>query len=126
MKAGSLKGLSIGYTVPDGKSEIQRDGTRVLREIKLQEISLVAVPADPGGMVTSEKDAALLIGGLKSRDLNPEDRAVLLGVMKRLLGKDLGCMCTCPECLASGCESCSDPSCADPACEGSKAAKLRT
>ncbi len=121
MRAGSIKGLSIGYTVPDGKSEIQRDGTRVLKEIKLHEISLVAVPADPGAMVTSVKDAAGVLANVKVEDLQAEDRAVLLAAMKRLLGKDLGCMCDCPECLAGNCAACSNADCTDPNCEGSQA-----
>jgi HK97 family phage prohead protease len=121
MRAGSIKGLSIGYTVPDGKSEIQRDGTRVLKEVRLHEISLVAVPADPGAQVTSVKAAAKSLANVKIESLSAGDRAVLMAALKRLLGKDLGCMCDCPQCLAESCADCSNPECIDQNCEGSQA-----
>ena len=86
LKAGSIRGLSIGYQVPDGKSEIQSDGARLLREIKLYEISLVAIPADPRAQVFSVKDATAVLANLRTSDLAPVDRAELLVELKRLLG----------------------------------------
>ncbi len=119
LKAGSIKGLSIGFQ--DLKSSPQGDG-RLLKEVRLHEVSLVACPADPGAQVISVKAAAGVLANVKVEDLKAGDRAVLLAAMKRLLGKDLGCMCDCPECLAGDCSECSDEDCTDPNCEGSQAA----
>jgi hypothetical protein len=119
LKAGSIKGLSIGFQ--DTKSTPQSDGTRLLKEVRLHEISLVACPANPLAQVLSVKAATGVLAKVKIEDLKAEDRATLLGAMKRLLGKDLGCMCDCSECLAGDCADCSDADCTDPNCEGSQA-----
>jgi HK97 family phage prohead protease len=125
MKAGSLRGLSIGYSVPPDKETFNRDGTRTLTEIRLHEISLTPVPADPGALVSSVKSAAATLGKLKSGDLGPEDRAVLVGALRQLLGGKNGlCECDCPECLEGNCADCSDEGCEDPACEGGMAETL--
>lgn len=57
MKAGSIKGLSIGYAVPQGEGKVsyRDDGTRVLKEVHLYEVSLVAIPANPRAQVTGVK-----------------------------------------------------------------------
>jgi HK97 family phage prohead protease len=57
MKAGVVKGLSIGFTLPrgDGKVSYRDDGIRVLKEIRLHEISVVAIPAAPRAQITGIK-----------------------------------------------------------------------
>ena len=50
VKGGDLSGLSIGYIVPPGGSTI-KGGTAFLTEVKLLEISLVAVPAAPNARI---------------------------------------------------------------------------
>jgi HK97 family phage prohead protease len=57
MKAGSVRGLSIGYSVPqgEGKTAYRDDGAQVLKEIRLHEISLVAIPANQRAVVTGVK-----------------------------------------------------------------------
>ena len=57
LKAGSIRAMSIGYDLPrgEGKVSFSDDGTRTLREIRLHEISLVAIPANPKAQVTSVK-----------------------------------------------------------------------
>lgn len=125
LRAGSIKGLSIGYSVPDGKAEIQRDGTRVLREIHLHEISLVAVPADPRAQVLSVKDVSRVLSSLRVDEVPADDKATLLAALRKLLGtKDALCECDCPECLAGDCAQCSNEDCTDPNCEGSQAETL--
>ncbi len=122
LRAGSIKGLSIGYSVPDGKAEIQRDGSRLLKEIRLHEISLVAVPADPRAQVLSVKDISRVLSELRVDAVPADDKAILLAALKRLLGvKDAMCICDCPECLAGNCADCSDAECVDPNCEGTQA-----
>ena len=47
MRAGALTGLSIGYSVePKGSTYDGARGVRILKELKLWEISLVAMPAN--------------------------------------------------------------------------------
>lgn len=118
LKAGSIKGLSIGYQVPPGKSVEQADGSRLLREIRLFEVSLVAVPANPLAVVTGVKSAQAVLASLRSGNLAPEDRATLVRTIQQLLGKDAMCICDCPECLAGDCAACSNADCTDSNCEG--------
>ena len=54
MKDGAL-GLSIGYGIPSGGAVYQDDHTRMLKKIKLWEISPVALPANPAAKITSVK-----------------------------------------------------------------------
>ncbi|GLK90036.1 HK97 family phage prohead protease [Pseudomonas turukhanskensis] len=53
MMDGALA-LSIGYTIPAGGAEIV-NGARLLKEIDLIEVSLVALPANPAARITSVK-----------------------------------------------------------------------
>lgn len=127
LKAGSLKGLSIGYQVPPGKAEIQRDGSRIISEVKLHEISLVACPADPRAQIMSVKDLSAALANIRIDQVKADDRAALLTAMKKLLGKGAVavCECDCPECRAGDCSACSDPDCDDPNCsEGDDAETL--
>lgn len=54
LKDGAVGGMSIGYSIPDGGSE-SSPGARLLKEIQLHEISLVAVPMNPSARVTAVK-----------------------------------------------------------------------
>ncbi len=59
MKMGSVKGLSIGFATPDpAKTSYDDDGNRILRELKLYELSLCPIPANPLALVTSVKSLA--------------------------------------------------------------------
>lgn len=53
MKDGAL-GLSIGYSIPSGGAAYQGN-TRMLKQVKLFEISVVAMPANPAAQITSVK-----------------------------------------------------------------------
>jgi HK97 family phage prohead protease len=93
LKAGSIKGLSIGFTVPrgQGKSSYRDDGVRVLREVHLHEISLVAVPANPRATVTSVKtlgDVRHVLTSLRDGDVDDDELSELDAIdreLKRLL-----------------------------------------
>jgi HK97 family phage prohead protease len=93
MKAGSIKGLSIGFTVPrgEGKTAYRDDGSRVLKEIHLHEISLVAVPANPKAIVASVKtldDVRFALKSLRNDQVMDGTLEQLLeidGELKRLL-----------------------------------------
>lgn len=64
MKDGALA-LSIGYRIPQGGAELQ-DGARLLKEIDLIEVSLVALPANSAARITSVKS-------FDPTDPNPRD-----------------------------------------------------
>jgi HK97 family phage prohead protease len=93
LKAGSIKGLSIGYSVPrgEGKVSYSDDGTRTLKEIHLYEISLCAVPANPQAMVTSVKtlgDVQRVLSLMKAEKVTDEvldDLREIDRELKRLL-----------------------------------------
>jgi len=55
VKAGDVRGLSIGYSIfPDGYT-YNNDGTRTLKAIDLREISLVTIPAQRRAGITAVK-----------------------------------------------------------------------
>lgn len=55
MKPPGLTGLSIGFGIPDGGAERQRNGVRRITEIDLWEISLVSFPANVRARVNAVK-----------------------------------------------------------------------
>jgi len=58
LKMGAVKGLSIGYSVPTGGQEFDKDsGINSLTEIKLFETSLVTFPANESAQVTEVRAA---------------------------------------------------------------------
>lgn len=62
LKAKAVDALSIGFRIPDGGVEIDRDSdTRILKKIELHEISIVTFPANPKARVSTAK--ALLADG---------------------------------------------------------------
>jgi HK97 family phage prohead protease len=132
LKAGSVKGISIGYSLPpesSGKTVIDGQGIRHLSEVFLHECSLVAIPANPRAQVDSVKSLSQmerLLAGIKQGDMTDDVAAQLRRMdmqLRSLLRKDALCDCGCPECLAGDCENCSDPECDDPNCEGSMQAQ---
>jgi uncharacterized protein len=58
LQMGSVRGLSIGFASPDpAQTSYDENGTRILRSIRLFELSLCPVPANPLAIVTSVKSA---------------------------------------------------------------------
>ena len=96
MKAGSVKGISIGYTLPAGSDKVayRDDGARVLKEIRLHEVSVVAIPAAPRAQITTVKSLGDVRHALKSlgSDFGNDELSELLEIdreLKRLLvGRD--------------------------------------
>ncbi len=94
LKAGSVKGISIGYRVPQGKASFRDDGARVLKEIHLYEISVVAVPSAPRAQITAIKSLGDVRFALKALggDVDDDQLAELLAIdseLRRLLvGRD--------------------------------------
>ena len=56
-RAGDVRGLSIGYSVPEGGAKFDGGG-RVLTAVELWEVSLVTIPAAREARVTAVKAAA--------------------------------------------------------------------
>jgi HK97 family phage prohead protease len=57
MKIGSISSLSIGFTIEPGGAEFV-NGIRLLKKIKIWEISLVTIPMNENAVVTSIKSAS--------------------------------------------------------------------
>jgi HK97 family phage prohead protease len=53
MRAGALKGLSIGYQIVTAAAA---NGARLLKELKLAEVSIVTFPMNPLAVVTEVKE----------------------------------------------------------------------
>jgi HK97 family phage prohead protease len=133
LKAGSIKGLSIGYSTPpesSGKVIYNNDGSRTLKEVMLHECSLVAVPANPRAQVTSVKSLAQvehLLHGIRPNDVTGGTLTQLRSIdlaLKSLLKKNAdGCDCSCDDCVAGNCEDCSDDCAECENCEGCLAAR---
>lgn len=60
VKAGAVKGISIGFLTK--KSVSRPGGGRTIKSLELFEVSLVTVPMHPGARVTSAKSAVEAIG----------------------------------------------------------------
>lgn len=59
MKAGSVRGMSIGYDVLEGGAKILQSGVRQLKALKLWEISVVTFGMNPLAGVTGLKAAGI-------------------------------------------------------------------
>lgn len=55
VRAGDARGLSIGYVVPEGGRKYQGDGSFLLTEVDLVEVSVVAVAANRNARVAAVK-----------------------------------------------------------------------
>jgi HK97 family phage prohead protease len=96
LKGKTIKGLSIGFQIPSGAGRVayRDDGVRIIKEIRLLEVSLVAVPAQPKAQITGVKslgDVRTLLKGIEEAE--PEDvreLAEISGELKRLLAKQTG------------------------------------
>ena len=60
IKAGDATGLSIGFGVPEGGRRYERDGTAVLVDVTLYEVSAVTMPANRHAQVTGIKSVTSL------------------------------------------------------------------
>src|SRR5258708_15977419 len=104
LKAGSIRGLSIGFRLPpeaSGKVTYSSDVTRTLKEVHLHEVSLVAVPANPMAQVVTVKSLAQVENVLRTfrpGEVTAADLDQLRSIdaaLKTLLRKDALCKCDC-------------------------------
>ncbi|WP_158944977.1 HK97 family phage prohead protease [Granulicella sp. S190] len=136
MKAGVIKGISIGYTAPpesSGKVIYGNDGTRTLKELMIHECSVVAVPANPRAQVVTVKSLSqveTLLRSVRPGDMSRDTLDQLQAIdltLKGLLKKDAGddCSCDCDSCIAGDCDECDDDceQCQGDECSGCLAAR---
>ncbi|WP_051978651.1 HK97 family phage prohead protease [Edaphobacter aggregans] len=132
LKAGSIKGLSVGYSIPNDPQKVtySSDGRiRNLAEIRLWEVSLTPCPANQLALVNPNSIKSLsqietVLRSYRPGEVTAADLDQLRSIdvtLKTLLRKDALCECECPECVSGDCIDCSDPDCTDPNCEGTKA-----
>lgn len=80
--------MSIGFSVPAGKSEMSDDGLRIIREIKLYEFSPVTFPMNENAIITSVKSMkdAIKLGKFDGQDL--KELSEILTDIKTLLSTE--------------------------------------
>lgn len=84
LKAKTIRGLSIGYSVSPGGVEYDKEqGTYLLKQVKLWEVSLVTFPANPEAQVDEVKTA--LEGGPKEFERFLRDAGMSRSQAKRLM-----------------------------------------
>lgn len=72
LKFGAVKGMSIGYDCADGQYTYDQDGIRTLNLLRLHEISLVSVPANPNALITGVKSLDDAQRVLLAAAINPD------------------------------------------------------
>ena len=88
MRDGVVDQMSIGFSVPAGKSEMSDDGLRVIREVKLYEFSPVTFPMNENAIITSVKNMkdAIALGNINDGDL--KELSEILTDIKTLLSTE--------------------------------------
>lgn len=71
LKDGVVNQMSIGYSIPANKSEINAKGFRDISEVKLYEFSPVTFPMNESAIITGAKNMrdALAMGRIEQKDL---------------------------------------------------------
>jgi len=80
--------MSIGFTIPAGKSEMSDEGIRIIREVKLYEFSPVTFPMNENAIITSVKNMkdAIELGKFDGNDL--KELSEILTDIKTLLSTE--------------------------------------
>ena len=76
LKRGAMDALSIGFRIPAGGAEEKEDGTRIISEIDLKEISIVNFPADDAARISIVKSEINTINDLKEAEMFLRDSGV--------------------------------------------------
>lgn len=86
MRDGVIDRMSIGFSIPRGKSDFDENGTRHIREVKLMEFSPVTFPANEAAMITGVKSLQDAIAhGAQIQDIEALVKA--LDDLKALIAK---------------------------------------
>ena len=90
-RKGVVRGISIGFTLPNADAIKYKGATRHIHELRLHELSLVAIPAQTGATILEVRslgDAARVIGGFDAERMGGPELAALRSIethVKRLL-----------------------------------------
>jgi len=101
MREGAMRGLSIGFRVPQGGAKLGKgpgEPRRTLTKINLREISVVDAPADPNAKVLALKSAADFTtqdwrdieAALRDEGLSRADAVKAVSGLKNYLQRDAG------------------------------------
>ena len=80
--------MSIGFSIPAGKSEMSDDGLRIIREVKLFEFSPVTFPMNESAIITSVKNMKDAIAHGQIDEKNIKELSELLTDIKTLLSTE--------------------------------------
>ena len=80
--------MSIGFSIPAGKSEMSDDGLRIIREVKLFEFSPVTFPMNEAAIITSVKNMKDAIAQGKIEETDLKELSELLTDIKTLLSTE--------------------------------------
>ena len=84
MKDGVVDTMSIGFTIPANKSEINDQGQREIHEVKLMEFSPVTFPANDAAVITGVKSLSEKLQLAKSQGIQITDSAELVSLLTEL------------------------------------------
>ena len=84
MKDRAVDQMSIGFTIPARKSQMNDDGQREIHEIKLMEFSPVTFPANENAVITGVKSLAEQLLLAKNNGIQINDSAELLKLLTEL------------------------------------------
>ena len=84
MRDGVVDRMSIGFSIPAGKSFFDEAGRRNITEVKLMEFSPVTFPANESAVITSVKSLSEQILIAKSKGLVVNDSAELCKMLTEL------------------------------------------
>lgn len=96
MKVGSITKMSIGFTIKDSEFEtINEESIRVIKKVKLWEVSLVTIPANPKANITDMKAADLktikdVSNFLKEKGLTKNETEHVLANLKEFIKEGQG------------------------------------
>lgn len=93
VKNGLVRGLSIGFSVANPDTIAYIGGVRHIKELRLHEISLVSVPAQPGALITSVKSLADAVRVIDSLPADLDERMMrelrgLQAAIQKRMGMD--------------------------------------
>lgn len=84
MSDGAVDRMSIGFTIPAGKSFFNDEGQREIHEVKLFEFSPVTFPANENAVITGVKSLQEQLQIAKSKGVKINDSAELLKILTEL------------------------------------------
>lgn len=82
MNDGVIDRMSIGYRIPEGKSEYNSDGIRIIKELKLLEFSLVTFPMNEAAVITGVKQVRDMVS--QAHKFNQSDLEQLADMVDEL------------------------------------------